>query len=174
MQPKSKEFRVLAGALLAAALLAGGCKRPVPPAPPRALPHAGRTVRVACPNDAAAAVVEQHGGNGWGQREGAKVQVLRYEPGTEPPEADAWVIAPAELGRWAAAGQLQPVPESYLKDGSYGWNRLLIDATINMDYDPDPDLGGARFPPTVWPEADDIEAAKARWSELGLGDPKSR
>jgi ABC-type glycerol-3-phosphate transport system substrate-binding protein len=127
MQPKSKEFRALTGALLAAALLAGGCKRPAPPPPPRALPHAGRTVRVACPSDAAAAVVAQHGGNGWGQREGAKVEVLRYEPGTEPPEADAWVIAPAELGCWAVAGQLRPVPESYLKDDRYAWNRLLID-----------------------------------------------
>ena len=29
-------------------------------------------------------------------------------------------------------------------------------------------LGGARFPPTVWPAEEDIEAAKARWSELGL------
>jgi len=26
-------------------------------------------------------------------------------------------------------------------------NRLLIDATMNLDYDPDPDFGGARFPP---------------------------
>ena len=31
---------------------------------------------------------------------------------------------------------------------------MLIDATINLDYDPDPDLGGARFPPTVWPAAE--------------------
>ena len=35
--------------------------------------------------------------------------------------------------------------------GTGKWNRVLIDATINLDYDPDPDLGGARFPPTVWP-----------------------
>ena len=35
--------------------------------------------------------------------------------------------------------------------GSGKWNRMLIDATINLDYDPDPDYGGARFPPTVWP-----------------------
>ena len=36
--------------------------------------------------------------------------------------------------------------------GTGKWNRVLIDATINLDYDPDPELGGARFPPTVWPE----------------------
>jgi 3-polyprenyl-4-hydroxybenzoate decarboxylase len=52
--------------------------------------------------------------------------------------------------------------------GTGKWNRVLIDATINLDYDPDPDLGGARFPPTVWPAPDDVAAAKARWSELGL------
>ena len=37
--------------------------------------------------------------------------------------------------------------------GTGKWNRVLIDATMNLDYDPDPDLGGARFPPTVWPNA---------------------
>ena len=58
--------------------------------------------------------------------------------------------------------------------GTGKWNRLLIDATINMDYDPDPDLDGARFPPTVWPQPDQINAAYDRWEELGLGPrPKS-
>jgi UbiD family decarboxylase len=56
--------------------------------------------------------------------------------------------------------------------GTGKWNRVLIDATINLDYDPDPELGGARFPPTVWPEKADIDKAYARWSELGLGKPK--
>lgn len=56
--------------------------------------------------------------------------------------------------------------------GTGKWNRVLIDATINLDYEPDPDLGGARFPPTVWPAEDDIATAKARWTELGLDKPK--
>jgi 4-hydroxy-3-polyprenylbenzoate decarboxylase len=56
--------------------------------------------------------------------------------------------------------------------GTGKWNRLLIDATMNLDYDPDPDLEGARFPPTVWPEQADIEAAYARFPELGLTKPK--
>jgi len=55
--------------------------------------------------------------------------------------------------------------------GTGKWNRVLIDATMNLDYDPDPDFGGARFPPTVWPEQKDIDAAKARWKELGLDKP---
>jgi 4-hydroxy-3-polyprenylbenzoate decarboxylase len=53
--------------------------------------------------------------------------------------------------------------------GTGKWNRVLIDATMNLDYDPDPDLDGARFPPTVWPAAEDEAAARARWEELGLG-----
>jgi len=56
--------------------------------------------------------------------------------------------------------------------GTGKWSRVLIDATMNLDYDPDPDYGGARFPPTVWPDNDDIAKAYARWSELGLGKPK--
>ena len=35
-------------------------------------------------------------------------------------------------------------------------------------------LGGARFPPTVWPAQEDIDKAYARWTELGLGKPKAR
>ena len=46
-------------------------------------------------------------------------------------------------------------------------NRVLIDATINLDYDPDPELGDARFTPTVWLDEADIDKACARWSELG-------
>jgi len=55
--------------------------------------------------------------------------------------------------------------------GTGKWNRLLIDATMNLDYDPDPDLGGARFPPTVWPAKDDEAAVRARWDELGFKKP---
>ena len=52
--------------------------------------------------------------------------------------------------------------------GTGKWNRVLIDATINLDFDPDPDLGGARFPPKVWPEEADIAAVARRWGEFGL------
>jgi UbiD family decarboxylase len=57
--------------------------------------------------------------------------------------------------------------------GTGKWSRVLIDATMNLDYDPDPDFGGARFPPTVWPQESDLRAAQARWKELGL-DKKPR
>ena len=52
--------------------------------------------------------------------------------------------------------------------GTGKWNRVLIDATVNLDYEPDED--GNRFPPTVRPADADIKAALDRWEELGLGD----
>src|SRR5258706_351584 len=56
--------------------------------------------------------------------------------------------------------------------GSGKWNRMLIDATINLDYDHDPEFGGARFPPTVCPSPEDEQAVRARWKELGLDGKK--
>jgi hypothetical protein len=56
--------------------------------------------------------------------------------------------------------------------GTGKWNRVLIDATMNLDYDPDPDFGGARYPPTVRPTPEDETAVLARWEELGLGKRK--
>jgi 4-hydroxy-3-polyprenylbenzoate decarboxylase len=55
--------------------------------------------------------------------------------------------------------------------GTGKWNRVLIDATMNLDYDPDPELDGARFPPKVWPEQSDIDATMKRWGEFGLKKP---
>ena len=52
--------------------------------------------------------------------------------------------------------------------GTGKWHRVLIDATINLDYPADRD--GRRYPPTVEPSAEDQAAARARWPELGL-DP---
>ena len=54
--------------------------------------------------------------------------------------------------------------------GTGKWHRVLIDATINLDYPPERD--GNRYPPTVEPLPEDQAAARARWSELGLDDLK--
>lgn len=60
--------------------------------------------------------------------------------------------------------------------GTGKWARVLIDATMNLDYDPDPELDGARFPPLIWPTEEDRKAAHKRWKELGLTplDPRAR
>jgi multiple sugar transport system substrate-binding protein len=85
-------------------------------------------LRVACPGDPAAAVVETHA-RGWAARAGAQVEVLRYDrlPGPQTVEsADVWVLRPAELPHWAAAGRLLPVPQPYTaREGPYGWRDLL-------------------------------------------------
>jgi 4-hydroxy-3-polyprenylbenzoate decarboxylase len=81
------------------------------------------------------------------------------------------IIVPSTFG----AGLDPSTRRSDRNIGLYGtgkWNRMLIDATINLDYDPDPDFGGARFPPTVWPAPEDEKAAYARWQEFGLGECK--
>ena len=56
--------------------------------------------------------------------------------------------------------------------GTGKWNRVLIDATMNRDYDPDPDFDGARFPPKVWPAKADIDQVMKRADELGLDKKK--
>jgi len=55
-----------------------------------------------------------------------------------------------------------------LRFGTGKWARILIDATCNLDYDPDPDLDGERFPPLVTPPAEDAANVRARWAELGF------
>jgi len=36
--------------------------------------------------------------------------------------------------------------------GTGKWNVLLIEATIKLDYEPEPEFGGERYPPTAWPK----------------------
>lgn len=55
-----------------------------------------------------------------------------------------------------------------MKYGSGRWARVLIDATVNMDYEPDPAYGGERYPPTVMPDKEDWEHVGRRWKELGF------
>ena len=53
-----------------------------------------------------------------------------------------------------------------LRFGTGKWNRMLIDATINLDYDAE--RGGDRYPPTVRPADKDIRALEKRWQSLEL------
>src|SRR5216683_3226829 len=77
--------------------------------------HEGVVLKIACPNEVTAEVVKRFA-PGWGRRSGAQVEVVAYDPKTSPLSdglADVWVIPPWQLGRWAAAGDLLPVPESF-------------------------------------------------------------
>ncbi len=96
---------------------AGGADRPL----------AGAVVRVACPDAVSGDVVREHT-PGWSHRTGAEVRVVDYDPSGEqgpPADADLWVLAAAELPRWAAAGALAPLPAGLKTDPAVEWPGLL-------------------------------------------------
>jgi multiple sugar transport system substrate-binding protein len=127
MQRKSLAVGTLFACLSAALLgLAAGCRRHLePPQPP---PHKGAGVRLACPGERTAALIRTHSRR-WEARQQARVEVAAYDPAAGPASAgaaDVWVIRPAELPHWAAAGRLTPVPEALAaRDGAYEWMSLL-------------------------------------------------
>jgi multiple sugar transport system substrate-binding protein len=113
---------LLLGIVLTALLTAGCATSVVEPVPARTFE--GVRVTVCCPDEASAALVERHG-RAWSDRTGATVTVSRA-PLAESATADAWLIAPADLASWAAAGRLRPVPEAALRDREgYKWDGQL-------------------------------------------------
>jgi hypothetical protein len=50
--------------------------------------------------------------------------------------------------------------------GTGKWARVLTDATINLDYEPE--RNGDRYPPTVRPSPEDMKRVEARWDTLGM------
>jgi ABC-type glycerol-3-phosphate transport system substrate-binding protein len=85
-------------------------------------------LRVACPGEPVAAMVRSHART-WASWQLAHVEVRSYDPRRGPKkmdEADVWVIRPAELPHWAAAGRLLPAPASLrATDSGYEWLGLL-------------------------------------------------
>ncbi len=126
MQPKSLgSGRLFFGAAWAAVVL--GCSPTTPPLK-IASPYQGAVVRVACPDDATAALIAVSA-PAWANRCQAHVETTTY---TLPKgldsvaDADVWVIRPAEMPRWAAAGRLVPAPkESTAAESGSGWTGLL-------------------------------------------------
>ncbi len=51
--------------------------------------------------------------------------------------------------------------------GTGKWCRVLMDCTINLDFEPDAE--GRRYPPTVHPSEDDAAPVREKWAQLGLG-----
>jgi hypothetical protein len=62
---------------------------------------------------------------------------------------------------------LPRVPDTNLY-GTGKWCRVLIDATINLDFEPQANYGGDRYPPMVKPEKEDWERVERRWAEYGF------
>jgi multiple sugar transport system substrate-binding protein len=110
--------------VLALATLAASCVGP--PKSDEDTGSAAVTLRVACPAGPAEELVKSFS-RPWASRRNVTVEVTAYDPTAGPdPAADAWVIAPAELGRWAVAGRLLPVPQELLdRTAGFGWKDLL-------------------------------------------------
>ena len=52
--------------------------------------------------------------------------------------------------------------------GTGKWYRVLIDATINLDFEPEANYDGERYPPMVRPAKEDWELVERRWHEYGF------
>lgn len=119
--------RFLVNLFLLGAVTLPGCavSQPQPPPPPA---HAGAVVRVACPSEALARLIDKHS-RGWQGRQQAHVDVVRFDPVQGPEQAgpcDIWLIPAGDLGRWVAADRLLPVPETLTSpDSGVGWLGLL-------------------------------------------------
>jgi multiple sugar transport system substrate-binding protein len=104
---------------------APGCSRkktPVNPPPE----FDGVRLRLACPKNQESLLREY--ALPWARVQGARIETVPYDPPfpAESPDADIWVLLPAELPRWAEAGQLHPVPEALTRTGNpYRWRGLL-------------------------------------------------
>ncbi len=67
---------------------------------------------------------------------------------------------------------LDPSTRLKFRDGDlYGtgkWCRVLIDATVNLDFEPEADYNGDRYPRSVKPEKEDWDLVERRWHEYGF------
>ena len=67
-------------------------------------------------------------------------------------------------------------PSTRLKDrdpqlfGTGKWCRVLIDCTVNLDFDPEEQYGGNRYPAMVMPHKEDMDLVNRRWKEYGFKD----
>ncbi len=106
-------------------LLAGaGCNTPNAPPPKK---YQGVVVKVACPPDGPATILEQYG-RIWADKTGAQLEVIRQKRGNPAEEApaDVWILRPAELPRWAAASQLLPLSShSPALESNFAWGNIL-------------------------------------------------
>lgn len=105
--------------------LAAGCtgSKP-PPAPPKVTPKT--VVKVSCSPGTGTEILKRFAPS-FVAATGIDVELKTRSP-EEPPaaEADLWLIEPAEMPGWAAAGKLRPVPDELREqDSEYDWKNIL-------------------------------------------------
>jgi multiple sugar transport system substrate-binding protein len=94
--------------------------------------HPVLELSIACPTEETAALLRGHT-RSWALRKDVKITIRTHDFANEKEQkikpstpADVWIIPYAELPRWAAAGQLTPLPESYKAfDNPFAWSDLL-------------------------------------------------
>lgn len=90
-------------------------------APKRA--HEGVTLTASCPDPATAKALAP-AVRSWEARTGAKV-TLSAAPATAEDATDIGIIPATELGAWADAGKLAPIPPALRTDPAFQWRDLL-------------------------------------------------
>jgi len=145
MQLKRAHLRLFFSSCLMPILCGGtlaGCRPAASPHPIPAQEQPGvGELRIACPTEATASLLRSRG-QSWALRQGVKIAVELYNPSKESeqpsllssPEGgimgeasvDVWIVSPAELPRWAAAGKIAPLPDAYKAVANpFAWSDLL-------------------------------------------------
>jgi multiple sugar transport system substrate-binding protein len=131
MQQKRSILRLFFFALLLALGLAG-CRPASAPHDVAAPQPQDIELHIACPTEETTALLRSRG-RSWALRQGMKISLETYDPSKDAEQqsqhlasADVWIIAPADLPRWAAAGKLAPLPNLYkAPDNPLAWSDLL-------------------------------------------------
>ncbi len=115
----------------------------------------------------------------WGLSGGGKVTIM-VDDDVDISDLNKVMIAVANRVRPAEdvqvlkgfpGGALDPSnhPDVLAKTQGVGnCDRLLIDATWPMDWEPREEWGGLRHPPSCLPDAPLVESVRGRWKELGI------
>jgi multiple sugar transport system substrate-binding protein len=119
-------FAVAVPVLVATAF---GCGRPASvEEQPVPMPFEGQIVKVVSPGEPVTTLLKRYAPS-WAKKVGAQAEIVTVPNRgdlTTSPDASAWIVRAAEMPRWAAAGQLEPVPPEYRVPGNaYGWSGLL-------------------------------------------------
>jgi multiple sugar transport system substrate-binding protein len=133
MQPKSSQYPLgfhWICAVLGVAVILGpaGCRNAGLPSSAARPTFEGLTVRVACPGELAARLLQRHG-RAWASQSGAKLEIVDFDPAGNPAaDADLWLLPPARMPYFASQKLLRPLPDTYTAltpENRLGWEDLL-------------------------------------------------